>query len=657
MTVSHRLSEEREKLLRALEESPGDAELMIRMGRLEFSTGRLDEAERLFRDAVRIAETAEGLEGIGTVLNRQGRYGEALPFLKKAVELDPTRASAWNSSGEALGNLGRPGDALRAFGRAVQARPEFAVAHYNTGLALRAMGRKEEATDSLRRAVRLRPDFPEALHALGGLLHAAGRYAGAMECFRAVIRLRPDDPGAHTSLGAACQMFGDLKSARDCYQKAVELAPRYPDAHSNLGTVYQGLRDMDAAEACFRRALEIAPGHQDALAALAANMDRRGRYQEALSLVENHLDDGNVELVITAAQILRHLDRSEDAEALVEKLLSRNDLTASERQRLQFVRGDVLDQLGRYDEAFEAYEAGNRAKPVRFDREEHRADVDRLLEVFSELDWPDLPRCEDPSERPVFVVGMPRSGTSLVEQILACHSMVAGAGELTELGQAAIELGRDQGLRFPDSMRSASESRLRQAAKHYLERLRVVSADARRVIDKTPANHLFVGFIQNLFPRARVIHCVRHPLDTCLSNYFQNFAGQGIPFSYDLADIALYYNDYLKVMEHWRRHASVDLLEVVYEELVDDQERVSREMVDFLGLAWEPACLSFHRSDRVVATASHAQVRQPLYRSSVGRFANYREKLGPLVDGIDWKAWERSGFAARVAEHLPAAAR
>jgi hypothetical protein len=243
---------------------------------------------------------------------------------------------------------------------------------------------------------------------------------------------------------------------------------------------------------------------------------------------------------------------------------------------------------------------------------------------------------------------MPRSGTSLVEQILACHEQVTGAGELTDLGRLAIGLGGTGGPRFPDSVATASEEAMKRAAEDYLGCLTRIDPDARRIIDKTPANHLFLGFVQLLFPNARVIHCVRHPLDTALSCYFQNFSGRGIPFSYDLSDIALYFNQYLRVMEHWRLHSELEIHDVVYEELVVEQERVSRELVDFLDLQWDSACLRFHESERLVATASHAQVRRPLYSSSCGRFRNYESHIAGLRDAIDWSAWQSTGLAARV---------
>lgn len=657
MSRSEPSGDDRHTLVRALEASPDDPALLLRLGYLDLSAGRPGQAEDALRKALEAEPSADACEGLGAALNLQGRFEEALRYLQQAVALEPGRAGAWNSAGEALGNLGRPQAAAEAFSSAIRARPEFAPAHFNLGLALRSLGQAGPAMEALRRAIHLQPRFPEALHALGRMLHSAGNYPAAIDCFRGLTELRDHDPAAHTSLGAACQMLGDLETARQCYERAVELAPDYPDAHSNLGTVYQGLRQMEEAEHSFRRALAIDPAHEDALAGLAANLDRRGRYEDGLELIESRLPSTHTELTVTGAQLLRHSGRSSEAADLLLAALQGNGLTKSGRQRLHFILGDVLDDLGRYDQAFEQYRSGNSAKPVRFDREEHRSDVEQLLSVFPASGWGSLPRADNPSERPVFVLGMPRSGTSLVEQILSCHPQVAGAGELTELGQAAIDLGRAQGARFPASLRQATPGTMGKAASDYLRRLDKSSKDALRVIDKTPANHLFIGFIQCLFPNARIIHCIRHPLDTALSNYFQNFAGHGIPFSYDLEDIACYYNHYLRVMAHWRASSSLAIHEVVYEEIVTGQEAATRAMVDFLGLAWDPACLDFHRLDRVVATASHAQVRKPLYRSSIGRFRHYEAHLSPLVEALDWDAWRSSGFAERVDACLPAPGR
>ncbi|MGI9264887.1 MAG: sulfotransferase [Gammaproteobacteria bacterium] len=640
----------REAVRAALASDPDNAGLLMELGRLEYEAWRPGEAEQSFRKLVELDPSAESLEWLGASLNRQERFREALPMLRRALDLQPDRSSAWNSAGEALGNLGQLQEAANAFAQAVRWQPEFAQAHYNMGLALRAMNRDEAAAVALRRSVELAPDFSPAVQALGNLLHAHGRYQDAVRWFRGLVRLEPDSAAAHTSLGAAYQMLGNLELARDCYLRAVELRPDYPDAHNNLGTAWQGLREAEKSEASFRRALELNPEHLDALAGLAANFDRRGRYEEGLDLLENHLEptSGNPELLTTAAQLLRHLERSEESIALLENALLRQDLTNAARQRLHFNLADGLDDLGRFDSAFEHYSKGNAAKPVQFNRAEYLADVDRLVKVFSPERFADLIRVNSPDERPVFVVGMPRSGTSLVEQILSCHKQVTGAGELTDLGRLAIGLGGTGGPRFPDSVTTVSENTLRAAATDYLECLNKIDPDAKRIIDKTPANHLFLGLVEMLFPKAHIIHCVRHPLDTALSCYFQNFAGQGIPFSYALSDIALYFNQYLRVMEHWRRNSGLRIQDVVYEELVADQESISRGLVDFLGLDWDPECLQFHESDRLVATASHAQVRRPLYSSSSGRYRNYENHIADLRNEIDWAAWQKTGLATRV---------
>jgi tetratricopeptide (TPR) repeat protein len=646
-----RTDDRRAALAAAIAARPDDPAPCTELGRLELRAGEPARAEELLRRALAAEATAERHELLGTALLHQGRRDEALAALRAALELEPERASAWNTAGKALGALGRIPAAADAFLRAARSDPGFAAAHGNLGLALSELGRYEEAVVALERAVRLDGRQTRPLHALARSLQLLGRYEDAGRCYARLVELAPDDALAHNGLGAVAQLLGDFQRARDCYLRALELAPRFADAHSNLGSAWQGLREPERAVASYREALAIQPAHEDAAAGLASVLDHQGRYEESLDFLRPRLDGpaASPELTITAAQTLRHLDRSEEAVTLLEALLERPSLPAAARLRALFTLGNLRDDLGDYARAFAHFRAANDRKPVRFDRAEYLQDVERLLDVFDPATADSLPRLDERSERPVFVLGMPRSGTSLVEQILACHPQVAGAGELTDLGRLAIGLGGDRGVRFPDSMRSATAAELRAAAADYLAVLARVDPDALRVVDKTPANQLFVGFIARLFPRARIIHCVRHPLDTALSCYMQNFGGQGIPYAYDLADLALYYNHYLRVMALWRQDKSLRLFEVVYEELVLDQERVSRELIDFLGLPWDPACLDFHRSGRDVQTASHAQVRRALYRSAVGRHRHYDEELQGLRDALDWPAWQASGLADRVA--------
>ncbi len=620
---------------------------MLARARVEASRGRFGPAEELARRAAEADPTPASAEVLAMILARQRRFGEAVPLFERVVAAAPGRWPSWNGLGECQGGLGAGDKAISAFRKARDAAPSEPTPRLNLAEALVRAGRGAEAAEELEQVLAINPGDAATLSRLGGLRHGLGDYAGAVRCFEQLTREDAGRAEAWTGLGAALQMVGDLEAARNAYEQALAADPDLADAHYNLGTAWQGLRDMVQAEASFRRALEKDSSHMGAVSGLATLLDRHGRYADALDLIQPWLDQGaeDPELVITAAQVLRHLGRAGEGIRLVRERIARRGLTASTRQRLAFQLGDLLDAEGAHDDAFEAYRAGNRLKPVRFDRAEFRNDVERLRRVFA-AGWHErLPHLDEPSERPVFVVGMPRSGTSLTEQIIAAHPDAAGAGELTDLPRLAMGLGRG---RFPDNLPALAAADLGPAAAAYLGRLDATDPDARRVTDKTPSNFLFLGIIEMLFPRARIVHCVRHPLDTGLSCYFQNFAGQGIPFSYDLGDIAAHYNGYLDTMSHWRSVSRLEIFELVYEELATDQEGTTRALLDFLDLPWSPACLDFHNQDRLVSTASHAQVRRPMYLGSVGRYRDYETHLGELRESVDWDAWRASGLAERV---------
>ena len=627
---------------------------LLARARAEAAKGRFGPAEALARDAALADPSPESAELLGLILVRQRRYREAAALFERVLAAVPSRWPAWNGLGESLAALGDRERAAEAFRRARDAAPEAIAPRMNLAEVLAAADRGSDAVRELEEILNRDPVHAAALARLGSIHHGQGHYAAAARCFDRLTRLEPERAEAWAGLGAALQMGGDLEAARKAYEQALAADPALPDAHYNLGTAWQGLRDMDQAEASFRRALEAEPDHAGAVSGLATLLDRRGRYADALRLLEPSLarDGGDPELVITAAQVLRHLGRAREGVDMVRGRLSGRSLSRSSQQRLAFQLGDLLDAEGRHEEAFAAYRDGNRLKPVRFDRDEFRSDVESLKRVFAP-GWQDrLPCLQETSERPVFVVGMPRSGTSLAEQIIAAHPQAAGAGELTDLPRLAIALGSG---RFPDNLAEAGPADLRAAANDYLATLAETDPDALRVTDKTPANFLFLGVIEMLFPGARVIHCIRHPLDTGLSCYFQNFAGQGIPFSYDLGDIAAHYNGYLEAMAHWRQVSRLSTFPLVYEELATAQEQVTRALLEFLGLPWSSACLEFHTQDRLVATASHAQVRRPMYRRSVGRYRHYEAHLGELAGAIDWTAWSESGFADRVEQAMEAA--
>ncbi|MEE8429157.1 MAG: sulfotransferase, partial [Gammaproteobacteria bacterium] len=324
----------------------------------------------------------------------------------------------------------------------------------------------------------------------------------------------------------------------------------------------------------------------------------------------------------------------QEAIALMESLLKQNPVLATtSRCNLHFNLGKQYDDIGEYDKAFAHFQQGNSSKSVDFDTARYKSEMDALISTYTSDFLTRMPRATVRSDRPVFVVGMPRSGTSLVEQILSSHPSVFGAGELPDIVQLPLSLhvilGTEQ--RYPRCLPLLPQDKMDMLAQHYLDRLKSLSADATRVIDKMPGNFTHLGFIELLFPDARVIHIMRNPLDNCLSCYFQDFS-RSHPYSYDLRVLGTFYNGYRRLMQHWRQVLTIPMMEVQYEELVANQEPISRELVKFCGLDWDERCLEFHKNKRYVGTASYEQVRRPMYQKSAGRWHNYESYLDPLME-------------------------
>ena len=316
-------------------------------------------------------------------------------------------------------------------------------------------------------------------------------------------------------------------------------------------------------------------------------------------------------------------------------MLADGDLNAEQRQLLHFTLGKLYDAEGAVDQAFTHFAAGNGQIRSGHEPGKFTEFVDRTIAFYDAERIASMPRAANRSALPVFIVGMPRSGTTLVEQIIASHGQVFGAGELEHIDDAARHQagGMAERDRLPECLGELHAADLDRIAGNHLVALNTLGGDAARVTDKLPYNFGHLGFINQLFTSARIIHCVRDPLDTCLSSYMQNFR-RGNLQTYDLGHLGAYYNDYRRLMDHWRAVLDLPIMDIAYEDLVADQEGKSRELIDFIGLEWDPQCLRFHESGRVVNTASYDQVRQPIYDRSVGRWRHYERHLGPLKDAL-----------------------
>jgi Flp pilus assembly protein TadD len=565
-----------------------------------------------------------------------GQPDAALPLLEEAVRLAPASGDAHCELGRALNNLRRLPQARAVLEEATRLSPCSAIAWNRLGHVCRALGDPGSAEPAFRRAVDLDPDFPAALANLASAHLARGDADTGVGLLQRAVKADPGDPGTRAKLGDALQGLGRLNEADAAYREALSIDPNHVPALAGLGTLLSALGNYRPAENILGRALKAQPADPVAIASLAHVLELQGRNQEVLSLMENAPWSRPPEwATVTTARQLFRLGRREAAAARLDGL-DQTSMDWRSRTAALNLRGRILEADGDYDSAFLAFRDANRVRPSEFSPEEFTATVDRLIRFFTRDRLATLPGAGCSSDRPVFIVGMPRSGSSLVEQILASHTRVHACGERTDLYALPRRLADGAPAdRWPECLAEADTGTLIQAALAYLEAEVTPGPGTSRSTDKLPANFLNLGLIQLLFPRARVIYCRRDPLDVGLSCFQQDFQSPGMSFARDLGHIGLYQQGCSRLMRHWNEVLDLQMHAVDYEDLVAETEREARRLVRFVGLEWEDRCLQFHESDRVVRTASHEQVRRPIYASSVGRWRRYARWLGPLRMALD----------------------
>jgi tetratricopeptide (TPR) repeat protein len=607
-----RLFEAAERCEALLRRQPGHAAARQLLGVIHVQQGRLDSGLSLLGAVVaeRPADP-EARNNFGMALQAAGRQAEAAAEFERAAALRPRYAVALNNLGNALDALDRREEAISRYRDALAAEPRYAAACNNLGAALMKDRRLEEALIEFRRALTLRPDFGEARLNLGGTLNLLKRHEEAAAAFRQALARQPDRPEAHLGLGRALQGLDCHREAIEHYREAIRLRPRLGEAHAALGLALQEVGEAREAGERFETALRLEPR-------------RPAHYFNLAGLGRITPDDGRIAVMLALA---------EDA-----------SLSTEEQSALHFALGKALADAGDEARAFEHLMRGNALhRSLLSYNEANRLELLRRIEdVFT----PDLVRrglkTGGAGPAPVFIVGMPRSGSTLIEQILAAHPLVFAAGELEAFRDAERAVGRS--ARFPDNVPTLSEADLGRIARSYLERVAALSrrrlVDAgtperriSRITDKMPANFRYAGLIRMALPQARIIHTVRDPVDTCLSCFAIRFERQ--PFSFDLGEVGRYYRAYAALMDHWRAVLPQDaILDVRYEALVNDLENEARRIVAWCGLEWDDACLRFHDAARPVRTASALQVRRPLYRTSVGRWRSDTATLAPLLEGL-----------------------
>jgi tetratricopeptide (TPR) repeat protein len=499
-----------------------------------------------------------------------------------------------------------------------------AIAHHKAG---RAEAAERGYNDVLQRV----PNQPDALNLLAVLAVEAGNHPAAADLFERAVSIRPKDPVILNNFGNALFLGRRYEEAIRYLEQALALNPDFPDAWLNYGRALNAAGRPHDALAAFAQLERLKPGSTSAKAGEVRAYTELGQFDKAeaaaRAMIAQYPDSSTG--YVTLAN-LRKFQPGDPEVDVVERLLASPKPGPTERRGLHYAAGKMYDDIGRYDDAFAQYEAANGSRGLAYDHARLVRDYDQAIKIFTSKFFQDRTKWGNPSRRPIFIVGMPRSGTTLVETILGAHGAVFAAGELESI--KLLDKQNGDLVQNPQNP-YANAAHLtwfgvELLARRYLDFIARKNATAAHVTDKMPHNFQNLGLVATMFPQARIVHCRRHPLDTLLSCWMQNF-NDGHAYSAKLTDAARHYVEYQRFMAHWQSVLPGRIHIVDYEDMVGDQEATTRRLLGALDLAWDPACLQFHKVERTVLTASTWQVRQPLYSRSKGRWTHYEKHLGP----------------------------
>ena len=512
-------------------------------------------------------------------------------------------------------------------------------ANYMLGVISFKTGKNEKAVQLIKKAIKFEPNVYHYYMTIGVILDSIGKYGDAIRYYQRVLELKPDDAITYSCLGETNRKLGNLDNALTYYKKSIELVSNNPETYRGMGSVLYEMEKLDDARSCFMKALDLKPSFPEAFVSLGmlqrSTGDRDGARE---SFMQATASDSKC---ITAHSYLTELITTKEEDErfnVLERLKTEGQLSSEQTLLLYFTLGKMYSDTGQYDKAFENYSQGNNLRKAlkgqHFSISDFECEVDTYLRIFNTDFFKQRISLGIQSNLPIFVVGMPRSGTTLLERIISSHPKAFGAGELMDINKIKVKVIGECGIdALSDVVMALRDETIKAAARQYLKIIYQLSDNAIRIVDKMPHNFQHLWFIALMFPRARVIHSLRNPLDTCLSCYFTDFA-YGHGYRNDLRTLGLYYRQYRRLMEHWQKVLPISFLDVRYEELVENQELVSRSIINFCGLDWNERCLEFHRSRHSIKTASNVQTRKKMYRTSIGRWENYEKHLAPLKEAL-----------------------
>jgi len=627
----------------AIRLSPRIPSYYSNLGEVERQRGNLDEAQEALAKAIELnPDSAEAYSNLGIVHFDRKEFDEAAACYEKAIALQPNFPEAHNNLGNAYRALDRRTEAVACYQRAVTQRDGYAEAYNNMAAALRDAQDFESAEHAYRKAIQLKPSYIDAFNNLAIMLAGLDRTEDALRYLAEALKLDEKHVPSLLNVSRVQLKRGAYDIATQAAAIARDLDPEKADPHVALADIEHELDQPEAALVHIERAVELEPEAADVRSFYGVLLKSLGRIDEARTEVRKAIDL-NPKLYSAYANLndLETFGADHDLLAKMEEIFAEASDPESERyMALHFAFGKALEDAGDYVRALKHYEIGTRLRrgQLTYDERDTHAFFDQIRAAFPAEIFENRPFEGNPATEPVFIVGMPRSGSTLVEQILSSHPQVYGAGEIKVLNRS-LGMLRDRFPsipKFPSMVAALEPDHYRQIADTYLAEVRGKADGAARITDKLLTNFFFVGLIQLLFPNAKIIHTRRNPVDTCLSAYTKLFKDD-MPHSYNFAELGRYYLKYEELMRHWDEVLPAGVMMTVdYEAVTDDLEGNARALVDHIGLKWDKACLAFHKSSRAVKTASVVQVRQPVYKTSVERWRRYGDGLTPLLEALEY---------------------
>lgn len=621
------------------EPSP-DRNTLLANGVNSLNTGHFATAESIFRTLLRHDRNdGDALHFLGLSQHLQGNSADGVKSIKKALKKAGLNPDVLNNLGQILGQIGRHHEAVKVYRSAIKLAPKRFDIINNMGNALASLGRERDAISQYKKALKLNPLYVNALYCLGTLYFNLKEYEDAVPLLKKAVQSDPNHCDAYHNLGLSLMSLRQYAAAILAFRQELAINPRSVPAWTDMSKAFVDHNQLDEALACLDKAYSIEPDDLKVQNGYVFCYRILGQFDQAADMCRQMLrtDPLAVDAYLNLSN-MNKLDGEGRDIAAMEHIALNIDLQKLDRATLLFALHTAHEELNNYAAAFRYLDEANALVRTHFafDIETVRTSFDTLKRIFSEQLWKDFSSSGSSSATPIFIVGMPRTGSTLVEQIIASHGQAEGIGE----SQAFLDIAgkcfsqapsKDQNLSIESMQKGLLKNNFQMLGDEYIASTSIRHGDFKRIIDKQLENFIHIGLINFIFPNARIIHTQRNPFATCFSCYSTRFT-EGLKYAFSLDELAQYYQLYSDLMRHWQRWSKVPILDVDYEQLVENQDAETRRIIAFCGLTWDENCLSFHQTERMVKTASDFQVRQPMYTSKLEHWKNYSPYLKPLYD-------------------------